>query len=69
LVVSDKSTRVTNFQGETILAALELLASMGLDDFGELQRHHIRKRINFETMKSFADIYPAVEPGDYLSEG
>ncbi len=33
LVVSDKSKRVANFQGETVLAALELLASMGLDYF------------------------------------
>lgn len=65
LVVSKKSRRVANFQGETVQAALELLASMGLDDFHDLQRQHIFKRIDFETMKSFADIYPLIETGTY----
>lgn len=68
LVVPDKARRVTNFQQETVNAALELLASMGLDEFRELQRHHIHKRINFETMKSFADIYPLVGTSAYLSD-
>lgn len=67
LVVPEKARRVTNFQQETVEAALELLASMGLDEFHQLQRHHVHKRIDFETMKSFAEIYPPVEPGAYLS--
>ncbi len=33
LVVSAKARRVANFQQETIKAALELLAGMGLDSF------------------------------------
>jgi len=68
LVVSDKSKRVANFQGETVLAALELLASMGLESFQELGRQHIHKRIDFETMKPFSDIYPLVETGAFLSK-
>ncbi|MEJ2471618.1 MAG: FMN-binding glutamate synthase family protein [Desulfuromonadales bacterium] len=66
LVVADKARRVTNFQKETVQATLELLAGMGLDSFTQLQRHHINKRIDFETMKSFAEIYPPVACGHYL---
>lgn len=66
LVVSDKAQRVANFQHETVHAALELLAGMGLDDFSRLKRHHIKKRTEPETIQSFEEIYPSVAPGSYL---
>lgn len=66
LVVSDKAERVANFQSETVKAALELLAGMGLEDLGQLNRSHIQKRTEPETIKSFEDIYPSVELGAYL---
>ncbi len=58
LIVPEKARRVANFQSETIQAALELLAAMGCEHFGELTRQHIFKRINAETVRSFAEIYP-----------
>ena len=66
LVVSDKAERVKNFQKETVDAALELLAGMGMDDFSQLKRHHIRKRVEPHTIKSFEELYPSVEMGAYL---
>jgi glutamate synthase domain-containing protein 2 len=66
LVVKDKAERVANFQQETVVAAMELLAGMGMDDFEKLHRSDIRKRINPETFKTFEEIYPSVERGAYL---
>ncbi|MGD8428224.1 MAG: FMN-binding glutamate synthase family protein [Balneolaceae bacterium] len=66
LVVSDKAERVANFQRETVNASLELLAGMGLTDFSQLKREHIRKRTEPETIKTFEEIYPSVEIGSYL---
>lgn len=67
LVIKDKAERVANFQAETIKAAMELLAGMGMDDFAKLNRTHIRKRTEPETFKTFEDIYPTVETGIYLN--
>ena len=66
LVVEAKSHRVANFQHETVRAAMELLACMGLEKFSEVQRHHIQKRISSFDVKSLEEIYPSVEKGAYL---
>jgi len=66
LVVEDKAERVANFQSETVKAALELLAGMGLNHFDELKREHINKRTEPETIKTFEEIYPSIEVGAYL---
>jgi glutamate synthase domain-containing protein 2 len=66
LVVEDKADRVANFQSETVKAAMELLAGIGLDDFSQLNRSHIHKRVEGETIRTFEDIYPSVKPGAYL---
>ena len=67
LVVNDKGQRVANFQEETMNAAMEILAGMGMDDFTKLERSHIRKRTEPETFRTFEEIYPTVERGAYLS--
>lgn len=67
LVVKDKAERVKNFQAETIKAAMELLAGMGMDDFASLNRTHIRKRSESDTYRTFEDVYPSVETGTYLN--
>ncbi len=66
LVVDNKAERVANFQIETVLAAVELLAGMGLDDFSELERSHIRLRTDPDTFETYEDIYPTVKTGAYL---
>ncbi len=69
LVIPAKAERVANFQQETIKAALELLASMGLEKFTDLRRCHIQKRVHDGSMKSFEKIYPSVKTGSYLGKG
>jgi glutamate synthase domain-containing protein 2 len=66
LVVEPKARRVANFHRATVGATLELLAAMGLDDFGQLTRAHIIKRTRVDVVRSFEEIYPSVEPGAYL---
>jgi glutamate synthase domain-containing protein 2 len=67
LVVKDKAERVKNFQQETMRAATELLAGMGLTEFTQLKRSHINKRTEPETFRSFEEIYPSVEKGSLIS--
>jgi glutamate synthase domain-containing protein 2 len=67
LVVKDKAERVKNFQQETVRAATELLAGMGLTEFTQLKRSHINKRTEPETFRSFEEIYPSVEKGSLIS--
>jgi glutamate synthase domain-containing protein 2 len=67
LVVGPKAERVANFQRETVKAALELLAGMGLTGFDQLTRAHIIKRVSPYEMRSFEDLYPTVAAGAYLN--
>ncbi len=66
LVVPAKARRVANFQEETVRSALELLAAVGLERFGDLRRHHLHRRVNGESIHSFEEIYPTVEVGARL---
>jgi glutamate synthase domain-containing protein 2 len=68
LVVGDKAERVANFQRETVKAAMELLAGMGMDDFTKLNRTHIRRRSETDQFQTFEKIYPPVESGAYLNK-
>jgi glutamate synthase domain-containing protein 2 len=61
LVVEAKARRVTNYQEETVKAALEILAGMGLQRFDELQRHHIQKRTREGSVKTLEDLHPAID--------
>ncbi len=67
LVVKDKAERVKNFQQETVRAATELLAGMGLTEFTQLKRSDINKRTEPETFRSFEEIYPSVAKGAYIN--
>ena len=66
LVVSDKATRVANFQSQTVDAAQEILAGMGLSKFEQLNRNHIHKRTGTDQIKTFEEIFPTVETGAYF---
>ncbi len=68
LVVPTKGERVANFQRGTVHTAMELLASMGLERFDQIERRHIRKRIDAHVVLTLEDIYPTVEPGSLLRE-
>ncbi|MGH6672868.1 MAG: FMN-binding glutamate synthase family protein [Xanthobacteraceae bacterium] len=66
LVVTDKSERVFNFQRATVEALAELVAAAGLSHPAELSPTHFSRRVSAHEVKSFAELYPALEPGELV---
>ena len=67
LVVDDKSTRVANFHQGTIAALAELIGAAGLAHPGDLKPEHISRRVTHTSVSTFAEIYPALTPGELLT--
>ncbi|TDI65166.1 MAG: FMN-binding glutamate synthase family protein [Bacteroidetes bacterium] len=67
LVVSDKTARVANFHSATVKSFLELIAAAGITNVSELNRSHINKRVNLNTVLKYDQIYPPVETGSLLT--
>lgn len=67
LDVNGKSRRVCRFHGETVAGAMELLGAMGLDNLGDIKPHHIFRRIDDLRVRSLAELYDFLEPGQLLN--
>jgi glutamate synthase domain-containing protein 2 len=63
LYVPDKTVRVTNYQRGTVEQAMQVIASMGLHSFEELRPHMLRRRIDHGTIKSYAEMFEHLAPG------
>jgi len=68
LVVSDKSQRVANYQKGTVNAFVDLLSGAGLKAHNDIQRYHVNRRISYEKVMRYDEIYPPVEEGCLRSE-
>jgi glutamate synthase domain-containing protein 2 len=66
LVVADKRQRVANFHKATMHSLLELTAAAGLEHPSEFKPHHFSHRASANEVKTFADLYPALRPGELL---
>jgi glutamate synthase domain-containing protein 2 len=66
LVVPDKSERVFNFQRATVEALAELVAAAGLNHPTEFAPAHFSRRVSQHEVKSFAELYPPLEPGELI---
>jgi len=66
LVVTDKIMRVANYHRATLHCLAELVAASGLDHPGEFSLDQFRRRVSETNVASFADLYPALEPGELL---
>lgn len=66
LVVNDKLTRVANFHHETVLSFVEFMGATGVNDISKIKRHHVYRRINQTEIKTYAEIYPQVQLGEYV---
>jgi glutamate synthase domain-containing protein 2 len=53
LVVDDKKVRVANYHEDTIKTFLELSAAAGLDDYRQLTRSHIYRRVFMNESQNF----------------
>ena len=68
LVVQDKKTRVANYHSETVNSFVELLGAAGIEDYKQLTRSHIYRRVFMNEVRTLEDIYPSLEMGCMMSE-
>jgi hypothetical protein len=66
LDVPDKATRVFQFHRNTLRALHDLLCAAGLDHPEQVGPEHILRRVSPTEIRSFAGIYPYLEPGELL---
>ncbi|HAT3891481.1 TPA: FMN-binding glutamate synthase family protein [Legionella pneumophila] len=66
LVVDEKKFLVANFHNNTIKSFLEMVGALGLNNPSDLKPSHIMRRIGVDEVKSFDQIYPYVNPGQFL---
>jgi glutamate synthase domain-containing protein 2 len=66
LHVPDKIERVANFQKATVASAAQMVASMGLDSFAELEPSMLNRRIDSYRTGTYAEIYEWLMPGELL---
>jgi len=69
LVVPDKAERVRQFHRNTLEALAELLGAAGLSRPGQLRPDHILARTGANEVKSFAELYTFLAPGELLAPG
>jgi glutamate synthase domain-containing protein 2 len=67
LVVPDKSERVFNFHRATVEAVAELAAAAGLNHPTEFATAHFSRRVSPHEVKTFAELYPSLSPGELLA--
>jgi glutamate synthase domain-containing protein 2 len=66
LVIPDKLDRVANFHKATMHSLIELTGAAGLNHPNEFQRHHLSRRVSPSKVKTFAELYPSLEPRELL---
>jgi len=66
LVVPDKAHRVHNFHHHTLHALQELVQAAGLKHPGEINAHHVMRRVTDTEVRSLADLLPQLKPGALL---
>ncbi|HEY1978805.1 MAG TPA: FMN-binding glutamate synthase family protein [Xanthobacteraceae bacterium] len=67
LVVPDKAERVYNFHRATLHSLAELVAAAGLEHPQEFAPAHFSRRVSPHEVKSFADLFPPLEPGELIA--
>ena len=66
LDVENKAKRVTNFHNETLHSFSELIGATGIGKLSDLNRNHINRRVNMNTVLKYSEIFPYVEKGSLL---
>ncbi len=66
LVVPDKAHRVQSFHHQTLHALQELVQAAGLQHPGEINAHHVMRRVTDTEVRSLADLLPQVKTGALL---
>ncbi|MDR7166569.1 glutamate synthase domain-containing protein 2 [Nocardia kruczakiae] len=66
LDVADKAERVQRYQEATVRQAMQMMASMGVHDPAELDTHMLRKKVAANEIRSYAELYEWLAPGELL---
>ena len=66
LNVEDKSVRVANFHQETVRSFVELIAAAGITKPHDLNRTHINRRVNMNSVLRYDEIFPYTEKRSLL---
>ena len=67
LDVTDKSERVARFHNATVTHLIELLESAGIHQLDDIKPNLVMHRVDNQTVKSFAELYPQLESGCLLN--
>ncbi|WP_344201254.1 FMN-binding glutamate synthase family protein [Aeromicrobium alkaliterrae] len=67
LVVDDKKHRVFQYQEKTVNSARQIVASMGLDDFDQLNPRKLFRRVDPQVTRTYHDLYEWLEPEQLLT--
>ncbi|WP_436842042.1 FMN-binding glutamate synthase family protein [Streptomyces virginiae] len=65
--VADKSQRVRRYQEATVKSALQIMASLGVDDPRGLRPHMLLQRVDPYTVRSYAELHTWLTPGQLLA--
>jgi glutamate synthase domain-containing protein 2 len=68
LDVADKSVRVHQYHQATVRQAVQLMATLGACDPRELNPHMLRKKVSPTLVRSYAELYEWLQPGQLLAE-
>ncbi len=68
LDVTDKGARTYNFHKGTIDNFLQLLAAAGLEDPSDISRKLIYRRVEYDLIKRFDQLYPGIPEGSLLEK-
>lgn len=68
LVVDEKKHQVVAFHRNTIKSFLELVGALGFANPNELRPNHLMRRIGINLVKTLAEIYEFLEPGQLLTD-
>ncbi|MEA2145924.1 MAG: hypothetical protein QOG59_1511, partial [Solirubrobacteraceae bacterium] len=68
LDVPDKTERVRRYQHATVAEAQRLIGSMGLRSPAEVGPHHLVRRVDHATSRSYAELFQWLSPGELLEE-
>ena len=68
LDVPDKAERVRRFQAATVAEAQQIIAAMGLEGPHQLAPGMVMRRIDHHAVRTFAEVYEWLEPGQLLAE-
>jgi len=66
LVPEEKSVRVARYQHETVKAAMELMASAGIEHPDGVDRDVVSMRIDKTNIKTFSELFPELKKGCLL---